>query len=168
MSKINAEQIISVSATIKNLIIETINGRPVNNYFSDCLSQNDGLCPDCQSYDQCLCQDDDGACPECLPYPYNPTPQSGSTGATGSTGAPGINGISSGLVLFLDGATTSSIPVADDLIPIPNTGPQTKITVNMGKSAITTEVGTFTTAVGQLLTTAIVGGYGTQLYMLSN
>ena len=58
-----------------------------------------------------------------------PQGERGLTGATGATGAAGINGISSGLVLFLDGPSSSSPPVSYNLLTIPNIGTQTIISV---------------------------------------
>jgi hypothetical protein len=71
MSSINANNISSINATITNLNVGTINGKPVsqiNNCFCNDCSNNDNPCPQCQSYDNCSCQEDDGVCPECIPY----------------------------------------------------------------------------------------------------
>ena len=91
----------------------------------------------------------------------------GVIGAQGSTGSQGINGISSGLILFLDGPTTSTVPVSDNLLVIPNTGTQTIITTSsIGTSPIL--VGNFVTPAGLLTTTSIIGGFwNTELYALS-
>jgi hypothetical protein len=89
--------------------------------------------------------------------------QVGATGATGSQGEAGINGISSGLVLYLDGPTLSqnaSVPftaTTDNLLVIPNTGPQTLITTsNISTTYI--NIINYITPPNSLLTTVIVPG----------
>ena len=74
MSNINANNINSVNATITNLNIQTINGIPFSNFTKCCpcvnsCSNNDNSCPQCQSYENCSCEQDyDDSCPECIPY----------------------------------------------------------------------------------------------------
>ena len=93
-----------------------------------------------------------------------PTGIIGPTGPIGSTGPQGISGINSGLVLYLDGPSTSSVPVSDDLLIIPNTGAQTIITTN-NIQTLPILVGNFVTPIGLLTTTSIVGGFwNTLLY----
>jgi hypothetical protein len=109
MSSINTNNITSINATITNLNVGTINGKPVsqiNNCFCDeeC-SNNENPCPQCQSYDNCYCREDDGECPECIPYeqwnksscqgaqgPQGATGPQGETGATGPQGSTGSTG----------------------------------------------------------------------------
>ena len=91
-----------------------------------------------------------------------PQGATGAQGFQGVTGAPGANGISSGLVLYLDGPTTSTVPVSDNLLIIPNTGSQTVITVNNIQTSPIL-LGNFVTPVGLLTTTSVVGGFWNML-----
>jgi hypothetical protein len=58
----------------------------------------------------------------------------------------------------LDGSTTITVPVSDNLLVIPNTGAQTTITIT-GIQNVQKLVGNFITPVGLLTTTVVVGGF---------
>jgi hypothetical protein len=100
---------------------------------------------------------------------YGPTGGTGFTGPTGPTGADstvtgptgsaGVNGVSNGLVLFLDTPTIAApAPLLNGtLLEIPITTTQTSIT-HTGNNVNNYLMGTFTTPVGLLQSTFIVGG----------
>jgi hypothetical protein len=97
-----------------------------------------------------------------------PTGPTGPTGAasvtTGPTGPQGINGVTSGLVLFLDGVTTTTIPAADTLLLIPNSGSATNIS-HSANGVNDVLIGTFTTPQNSLTSTVVVPGlWTTYLY----
>jgi len=81
----------------------------------------------------------------------------GPTGDTGPTGTSGINGVSSGLVLFLDGPTTGTIPANDTLLLIPNSNASTIIT-HAARNINNVLIATFTTPQNSLTSTTIVEG----------
>jgi len=91
MSNINADKIYSINATITNLMVQNINGRPVSK-FGNCCSCNETedviFCPECQSYDCCSCpnEEPDDECPDCIPYSQCSCFCHGATGATGPLG----------------------------------------------------------------------------------
>ena len=71
------------------------------------------------------------------------------------------------MVLYLDGTTTSTLPVADSLLVIPNVGAQQTITASGISSGSSTYIGAFVTQAGLLTITAIVAGmWDTHLYAL--
>jgi hypothetical protein len=94
--------------------------------------------------------------------PTGPTGPIGVDGPTGPTGPAGVNGISSGLVLYLDGPTSSHVAGTtgpfNQLLVLPVTTAQTKVTTTSISGASPVVLGYYTTQVGQLTTTAIVGG----------
>ena len=81
----------------------------------------------------------------------------GPTGDTGPTGTSGINGVSSGLVLFLDGPTTGTIPANDTLLLIPNSNASTIIT-HAARNINNVLIATFTTPQNSLTSRTIVEG----------
>jgi len=88
------------------------------------------------------------------------TGYTGSMGPTGYTGPQGINGVTSGLVLFLDGVTTTTIPAADTLLLIPNSGSATNIS-HSANGVNDVLIGTFTTPQNSLTSTVVVPGLWT-------
>ena len=103
MSSINTKNITSENATITNLYVQTINGISASRFGKCCSCQDicqedDGVCPNCQSYEDCDCQDDDGVCPDCLPFDQcncncHNTGPTGAQGFQGVTGAQGFQGV---------------------------------------------------------------------------
>ena len=87
-----------------------------------------------------------------------PTGETGATGATGFTGPAGQNGNSSGLVYFLDIATTGNAPQTGTLQTLPNLGLLTL--VSSGNQTNTNDflMATFTTPATPLPTTTILPG----------
>jgi hypothetical protein len=87
------------------------------------------------------------------------------TGATGPTGLQGISGISSGLVFYLDGTTTTISPpytpiINDTLLIIPDTTAQQIITVN-SVPLTTSRILNFVTQPGAILSTVVIPGLWT-------
>ena len=92
------------------------------------------------------------------PYPPGPCPPAPCHGGpTGPAGAPGTPGASSGCILFLDNASSISIPELNGTL---STTAPTTITsfINGGFSSVTQKIGTFKTATGFFSSTFIPGG----------
>jgi sugar lactone lactonase YvrE len=91
--------------------------------------------------------------------PTGPTGD-GVTGATGETGPRGLigpPGISTGLILFLDSASSTSAITDGTLDKTPNTGTQTNLTVS-STTADDVLVGVFTGVSGTTTSTELIGG----------
>jgi hypothetical protein len=86
------------------------------------------------------------------------TGATGATGATGFTGPAGQNGISSGLVYFLDIATTGAAPQTGTLETSPNLGTQTLVSSGTQTNTNDFLMATFTTPATTLPTTTILPG----------
>lgn len=94
--------------------------------------------------------------PQGIQGPTGPTGDTGPQGIQGVTGPTGPQGQTTGLTLFLDGATATG-PQAYNLLVVPNTGAQTILSIPTNTSTPVL-LGSFVTAAGVPNNTSFIGG----------
>jgi len=94
--------------------------------------------------------------PQGIQGPTGPTGDTGPQGIQGVTGPTGPQGQTTGLTLFLDGATATG-PQAYDLLVVPNTGSQTDLS-RATNASTPVLLGSFVTAAGVPNNTSFIGG----------